>query len=109
MDTQQTLELYKSTKKFLDDLNEALLTKVYSAIHKAENELNTHFYGLRDWLRAPFGSKITGIDAIETIKTLANSDKETVTFYEHVFMRPANKHTYMTSDIKIIAKYLDED
>lgn len=109
MDTQQTLELYKSTQKFLNDLNEALLKKVYSAISKAEKETNTHFYGLYDWLRAPFGSKITGVDAIGTIKMFANSDEETVTFFEHVFMQPANKHTYMTSDIKIIAKYLDED
>ena len=59
MNTQQAIDLYKSSKKMLEDLNTCLISKVYEAIKKAEVELGvdfSHFYGLKECIRAPFGN-----------------------------------------------------
>lgn len=106
MSTTSTIELYKSTAKFLEDLNGQLLGRVYEAIKKVEDEQDEYFNGLRDWLRAPFGLKPTGIEAIEHLQYLAGLDKETVSVYEHVLMGSSIEYKYPIETIRLIVKYL---
>lgn len=112
MNTQQAIDLYKSSRKMLEDLNTSLISKVYEAIKKAEVELGvgfSHFYGLKEYIRAPFGEKPSGVAIIENIIRKASSTEEKVFFIEHVFMGSSHSYEYQTSDIKVIAKYLQDN
>lgn len=97
-----------ATQEYLDSLDKALMSEIYTAIGKAEEEIgNYHFSGLRDWLRAPFGTAPTADKAYDTIMHHANSTKETEYVYEHIFMGADHKHEYPVEDWKLIAKYLN--
>ena len=109
METKQTIELYKSTQKFLEDLNDQLISSVYGAIKKASEELgvNTfHFNAITEKMRSPFGCKPTGVQMIEDILNKAKSTEEYVEFREDVFMGASHYRKVLTSEVKVIAKYL---
>lgn len=109
MKATQTIELYKSTQKFLEDLNQSILGQVYEAIHKAEEALEAErgrFYAITEYLRAPFGRKPTGVEAVETILSKAQSESEYVEFREDVFMGASHYRKVLTAEVKVIAKYL---
>ena len=109
METKRTIELYKSTQEFLKNLNDELISAVYSAIHKAEQELGVghgHFYAIEEMMRAPFGHRPTGVQAIECILGKAQSEEEYVEFREDVIMGVSQYRKVLTSEVKVIAKYL---
>ena len=100
METKQTIELYKSTEKFLADLNDQLISNVYEAIKKASKELvvgTHHFQAITEAMRAPFGFKPTGVQMIEDILNKAKSNEEYVEFREDVLMGTSHYRKVLTS------------
>lgn len=109
MNTKQSIELYKSTQKFLDDLNAQMRSAVYEAIDQAAKDLGKdsyYFHGLHEWMRAPFGHKPTGVEAIEAIKESLTTENAKMRFREDAFMGSSHYYDYPTEEIKVIAKYL---
>ena len=109
METKRTIELYKSTQQFLNDLNDQLIASVYGAIRKAEEELGVsrgRFRAIEEYMRAPFGYRPTGVQAVECILGKAESEEEYVEFREDVFMGTSHYRKVLTSEVKVIAKYL---
>ena len=109
MEIKQTIELYKSTQKFLTDLNNQLISNVYEAIRKASKDLGVdphHFYAITEAMRAPFGCKPTGVQMVEDILNKAESTEEYVEFREDVFMGTSHYRKVLTAEVKLIAEYL---
>lgn len=100
-----SVELYKEMAKCLEDTNAEILERIHGAIASAEFELDYGLLGLRDYIRAPFGRKPTGVEVYDALMKAAESGADEVVFSEHVLMGPDVKHVLSKKEIGLIVKW----